>query len=43
MTNAALDEIEDGVFAGPAARERDFLRGLLDRVNTSAEDFTCDE
>ncbi|MEW2138578.1 MarR family winged helix-turn-helix transcriptional regulator [Streptomyces sp. NPDC005409] len=42
-TNAALDEIEDGIFAGLSAQERDLLRGLLDRVNTSAEDFTCDE
>ncbi|MBZ9595788.1 MarR family winged helix-turn-helix transcriptional regulator [Streptomyces erythrochromogenes] len=42
-TNAALDEVEDGMFAGLSAQERDHLRALLDRVNASAEDFACDE
>lgn len=42
-TNAALDEVESGIFAGLSDEERDVLRGLLDRVNTSAEDFRCDE
>lgn len=42
-TNAALDEVEDGMFAGLSAQERDHLRTLLDRVNASAEDFACDE
>ncbi|MFF4419764.1 MarR family winged helix-turn-helix transcriptional regulator [Streptomyces sp. NPDC001549] len=43
MTNTALDEVESGIFAGLSAAERDLLRGLLDRVNTSAEDFNCGE
>ncbi|MFJ8014040.1 MarR family winged helix-turn-helix transcriptional regulator [Streptomyces sp. NPDC096339] len=42
-TNAALDEVEGGIFAALSVREREVLRGLLDRVNTSAEDFTCGE
>ncbi|KJY23293.1 MarR family transcriptional regulator [Streptomyces sp. NRRL S-104] len=42
-TNAALDEVEDGMFASLSAQERDHLRALLDRVNTSAEDFDCGE
>lgn len=42
-TNTALDEVESGIFAGLSAAERDLLRGLLDRVNTSAEDFNCGE
>lgn len=42
-TNAALDEVEDGMFAGLSAQERDHLRALLDRVNTSADDFDCGE
>ncbi|MEU9235345.1 MarR family winged helix-turn-helix transcriptional regulator [Streptomyces subrutilus] len=42
-TNAALDEVEGGIFAGLSDQERELLRGLLDRVNTSAEDFACDE
>ncbi|QTI45371.1 Transcriptional regulator SlyA [Streptomyces nojiriensis] len=42
-TNTALDEVESGIFAGLSAAERDLLRGLLDRVNTSAEDFNCSE
>ncbi|MFJ3978413.1 hypothetical protein [Streptomyces sp. NPDC090021] len=42
-TNAALDEVEDGMSAGLSAQERDHLRTLLDRVNASAEDFACDE
>lgn len=40
-TNTALDEVESGIFAGLSAAERDLLRGLLDRVNISAEDFSC--
>lgn len=42
-TNTALDEVESGIFAGLSAAERDLLRGLLDRVNTSVEDFNCGE
>lgn len=42
-TNTALDEVESGIFAGLSAAERELLRGLLDRVNTSAEDFNCGE
>lgn len=42
-TNAALDEVESVIFAGLSAQECDLLRGLLGRVNTSAEDFNCDE
>ncbi|WP_159046994.1 hypothetical protein [Streptomyces sp. XY66] len=42
-TNAALDEVEAGMFASLSAQERDHLRALLDRVNTSAEDFDCGE
>ncbi|WP_046775524.1 MarR family winged helix-turn-helix transcriptional regulator [Streptomyces yangpuensis] len=42
-TNTALDEVEDGMFAGLSAPERGQLRALLDRVNASAEDFACDE
>ncbi|KOU81628.1 MarR family transcriptional regulator [Streptomyces sp. XY58] len=42
-TNAALDEVEAGMFASLSAQERDRLRALLDRVNTSAEDFDCGE
>ncbi|MEV7443377.1 MarR family winged helix-turn-helix transcriptional regulator [Streptomyces sp. NPDC091204] len=42
-TNAALDEVEGGMFAGLSEQERELLRGLLDRVNTSAEDFECGE
>uniref|UniRef100_A0AAU2JM13 MarR family winged helix-turn-helix transcriptional regulator n=1 Tax=Streptomyces sp. NBC_00049 TaxID=2903617 RepID=A0AAU2JM13_9ACTN len=42
-TNAALDEVEGGIFGGLSDHECEVLRGLLDRVNTSAEDFTCDE
>ncbi|MFF8261734.1 MarR family winged helix-turn-helix transcriptional regulator [Streptomyces virginiae] len=42
-TNAALDEVEDGMFASLSVQERDQLRALLDRVNTSAEDFDCGE
>lgn len=42
-TNAALDEVEGGIFSGLSAQERALLRDLLDRVNTSAEDFSCDE
>ncbi|MFD9373397.1 MarR family winged helix-turn-helix transcriptional regulator [Streptomyces sp. NPDC060020] len=42
-TNAALDEVEGGMFAGLSEQERELLRGLLDRVNTSAEDFECSE
>ncbi|MFI8501321.1 MarR family winged helix-turn-helix transcriptional regulator [Streptomyces sp. NPDC085524] len=42
-TNAALDEVEGGIFGALSVQEREVLRGLLDRVNTSAEDFTCGE
>ncbi|MFE9466163.1 MarR family winged helix-turn-helix transcriptional regulator [Streptomyces virginiae] len=42
-TNAALDEVEDGMFASLSVQECDRLRALLDRVNTSAEDFDCGE
>ncbi|KOU28451.1 MarR family transcriptional regulator [Streptomyces sp. WM6373] len=42
-TTAALDEVEAGMFASLSAQERDHLRALLDRVNTSAEDFDCGE
>ncbi|MFD8633326.1 MarR family winged helix-turn-helix transcriptional regulator [Streptomyces sp. NPDC059533] len=42
-TNAALDEVEGGIFGALSVQEREVLRGLLDRVNTSAEDFDCGE
>lgn len=42
-TNAALDEVEQGLFAGLSAADRTALRALLDRIDTRAEDFDCQE
>ncbi|QES50255.1 MarR family transcriptional regulator [Streptomyces venezuelae] len=42
-TNAALDEVERGIFAGLNEQEREVLRGLLGRINSAGEDFECRE
>ncbi|MFG2297014.1 MarR family winged helix-turn-helix transcriptional regulator [Streptomyces sp. NPDC048603] len=43
QTNAALDEVERGIFGNLSDEECEQLRTLLGRVNSSAEDFTCGE
>ncbi|MFE9633035.1 MarR family winged helix-turn-helix transcriptional regulator [Streptomyces sp. NPDC006463] len=42
-TNAALDEVEQGLFAGLSAGDQDALRALLARIDTHADDFDCQE
>ncbi|MCJ0870705.1 MarR family winged helix-turn-helix transcriptional regulator [Streptomyces sp. AP-93] len=42
-TNAALDAVELGLFAGLSDRDQDALRSLLDRIDSHSEDFACDE
>lgn len=42
-TNAALDAVELGLFAGLSDQEQTALRGLLDRIDSHGEDFVCDE
>lgn len=42
-TNAALDEVEQGLFAGLSAGDQDALRALLARIDTRADDFDCQE
>lgn len=42
-TNAALDEVELGLFAGLSDLDQDALRGLLARIDSQAEDFDCQE
>ncbi|WP_330330289.1 MarR family winged helix-turn-helix transcriptional regulator [Streptomyces sp. NBC_00536] len=42
-TDAALDAVEQVLFAGLSEPERDVLRDLLGRIDTNAEDFTCGE
>ncbi|MFE4637070.1 MarR family winged helix-turn-helix transcriptional regulator [Streptomyces sp. NPDC056773] len=43
QTNAALDAVELGLFARLSERDREALRSLLDRIDSHAEDFACDE
>lgn len=40
-TNAALDAVELGLFAGLSEQDRDVLRGLLARIDSHADDFDC--
>ncbi|MFF4451357.1 MarR family winged helix-turn-helix transcriptional regulator [Streptomyces goshikiensis] len=42
-TNAALDEVERGLFAGLSEQDRDVLRGLLARIDSHPDDFQCQE
>ncbi|MDJ0383853.1 MarR family winged helix-turn-helix transcriptional regulator [Streptomyces sp. G-G2] len=42
-TNAALDGLERVLFAALSPQDRDTLRGLLNRIDSNAEDFTCGE
>ncbi|MFB7464316.1 MarR family winged helix-turn-helix transcriptional regulator [Streptomyces sp. NPDC056224] len=42
-TNAALDEVEQGLFAGLSAGDQDVLRALLARIDTRADEFDCQE
>ncbi|MFC9298022.1 MarR family winged helix-turn-helix transcriptional regulator [Streptomyces sp. NPDC057011] len=42
-TNAALDAVEQGLFAGLSEGDRAVLRGLLARIDTHADDFDCQE
>ncbi|WP_371615790.1 MarR family winged helix-turn-helix transcriptional regulator [Streptomyces sp. NBC_00454] len=42
-TNAALDAVELGLFAGLSQQDQDVLRGLLARIDSRAEDFDCAE
>ncbi|MFD3806318.1 hypothetical protein ACFWSP_02085 [Streptomyces sp. NPDC058618] len=42
-TNAALDEVEQGLFGDLSAADRTTLRALLGRIDTRAEDFSCQE
>ncbi|MFE2286984.1 MarR family winged helix-turn-helix transcriptional regulator [Streptomyces sp. NPDC059443] len=42
-TNAALDAVELGLFAGLSDQDQDVLRGLLARIDSRAEDFDCAE
>lgn len=42
-TNAALDAAELGVFARLTGEEQELLRRLLDRIDSHAEDFNCQE
>ncbi|MFJ7268182.1 MarR family winged helix-turn-helix transcriptional regulator [Streptomyces sp. NPDC099050] len=42
-TNAALDAVELGLFARLSDRDQEALRGLLDRIDSSSEDFACGE
>lgn len=42
-TNAALDAVELGLFGGLSGQEQDVLRGLLDRIDSPADEFSCEE
>ncbi|MGW0391722.1 MarR family winged helix-turn-helix transcriptional regulator [Streptomyces sp. NPDC003042] len=42
-TNAALDAVEAGLFAGLSEREQGVLRGLLARIDSQADEFDCQE
>ncbi|MGW6708170.1 MarR family winged helix-turn-helix transcriptional regulator [Streptomyces sp. NPDC054956] len=42
-TNAALDAVEHGLFAGLTEQDQDVLRGLLARIDSRGEDFDCAE
>ncbi|MFD8982674.1 MarR family winged helix-turn-helix transcriptional regulator [Streptomyces sp. NPDC059564] len=42
-TNAALDAVESGLFAGLSAQEQDVLRGLLSRIDARPDEFDCQE
>ncbi|MGR4879130.1 MarR family winged helix-turn-helix transcriptional regulator [Streptomyces sp. LARHCF249] len=42
-TNAALDEVEQGLFADLSAADQETLRALLARIDTHGTDVTCDE
>ncbi|MCJ1677428.1 MarR family winged helix-turn-helix transcriptional regulator [Streptomyces sp. APSN-46.1] len=42
-TNAALDAVELGLFAGLSEQDRDVLRGLLARIDSHPDDFDCQE
>lgn len=42
-TNAALDAVEHGLFAGLSEGEREVLRGLLTRIDAGGDEFECQE
>ncbi|MFG2980044.1 MarR family winged helix-turn-helix transcriptional regulator [Streptomyces sp. NPDC048258] len=42
-TNAALDEVEQGLFASLSPGDQETLRALLARIDTHADDFDCQE
>ncbi|MBT2449083.1 winged helix-turn-helix transcriptional regulator [Streptomyces sp. ISL-43] len=42
-TNAALDAVELGLFAGLSGQDRDVLRGLLARIDSHGDDLDCAE
>ncbi|MER7465095.1 MarR family winged helix-turn-helix transcriptional regulator [Streptomyces sp. NPDC097981] len=42
-TNAALDEVELAMFAGLSRQDREALRGLLARIDSNPDDFSCGE
>ncbi|MFD9305121.1 MarR family winged helix-turn-helix transcriptional regulator [Streptomyces sp. NPDC060048] len=42
-TNAALDAVELGLFAGLSEQDQDVLRGLLARIDSHGDDFDCAE
>lgn len=42
-TNAALDAVEQGLFADLSPAEQETLRTLLARIDTHGSDVTCDE
>ncbi|MCX5014036.1 MULTISPECIES: MarR family winged helix-turn-helix transcriptional regulator [unclassified Streptomyces] len=42
-TNAALDEVEQGLFADLSAADQETLRALLARIDAHGDDVNCDE
>jgi DNA-binding MarR family transcriptional regulator len=42
-TNAALDTVEDSLFARLSEEDRNVLGHLLDKIDSHGDDFTCEE